>query len=427
MNSTQRTPAEEARSTGTTLGPVFHSGQGPWLTAEDGTTWFDATSGSGAATLGHQHPAVVAAATAQLNRLVHTGCKLGSDARTRLVRRLGGLSPYRTPAVLPTVTGAEAVETALKVARAATGHRAVVGFTHGYHGKTAGALGLTWRAEFKEYSALPSDTVVTATLPDPRTDRPEGPEAVAALRHSLEEALDAADHLGGTAAVVLEPIQVTEGLLIVEPPLLDEIARAAHARGALLVLDEIYTGLGRAGRMFTAELMAETPDLTLVGKTLGNGFPLAAVVGERAVLDALPAGVQTSTFSGSPLSCAAAEAVLDVVVGEEVPTLARELGDRLATDLAKLAVRFPWMSAVRTAGALAAFDCVTEGRPDPALAQAVRAAASRGRLLLFGGGPEGATIKIVPPALLEERDYRFLAEGLTAAVAAADYGEEARS
>ncbi|MEV5880549.1 aminotransferase class III-fold pyridoxal phosphate-dependent enzyme [Streptomyces sp. NPDC052101] len=426
MNNAQATAVEEAVSTGTVLGPAFQSGDGPWLYAEDGSAWFDGTSGSGAATLGHQHPAVLAAATAQLNQLVHTGCKLGSQARTGMVRRLGELSPYRTPAVLPAVTGAEAVETALKIARAATGHRAVVGFTHAYHGKTAGALGLTWRAEFKAYSALPSDAVVTATLPDPRTSRPDGPDGIAAALADLTAALDTADRLGGTAAVVLEPIQVTEGLLIMEPALLDEIARAAHARGALLVLDEIYTGLGRAGRMFTAELMTRTPDLTLVGKTLGNGFPISAVVGEREVVNALPAGVQTSTFSGSPLSCAAASAVLDTIVEQDLPGRARALGERLGTDLGKLADRFPWMTAVRTAGALAAFDCVRDGTPDPALSQAVRDAALAARLLLFGGGPEGATVKIVPPALLEERDYRFLMDGLTAAVAQADGSEDTR-
>ncbi|MFK4107844.1 aspartate aminotransferase family protein [Streptomyces sp. NPDC002176] len=434
MNSNREKTVAEARSTGTTLGPEFHSGQGPWLYTADGTAWFDATSGSGAATLGHQHPAVVAAATAQLGRLVHTGCKLGSDARTDLVRRLGELSPYRSPAVLPTVTGAEAVESALKIARAATGHRTVVGFTHGYHGKTAGALGLTWRAEFRRYSALPPDAVVTASLPELRGPGAVSPEDTAAFLAGLEAALDRADRLGGTAAVFLEPVQVTEGVLIVPPALLDEIARAAHARGALLVLDEIYTGLGRAGRMFTAELMSETPDLTLVGKTLGNGFPIGAVVGEREVVDALPAGVQTSTFSGSPVSCAAAAAVLETVMAEALPARARTLGGLLADDLARLAKTFPWLNRVRTAGALAAFDCVLDGRPDPGLARGVREAALRGRLLLFGGGPEDATIKIVPPALLSGSDYDFLITSLTAAIeeagralpVAADAGAEIR-
>ncbi|ANZ21302.1 4-aminobutyrate aminotransferase family protein [Streptomyces noursei ATCC 11455] len=410
--------AVEARSTGSTLGPEFSTGSGPWLHTEDGTAWFDGTSGSGAATLGHQHPEVTAAAVAQLDRLTHTGCKLGSDARTRMVERIGALSPYREPAVLPTATGAEAVESALKIARAATGHQAVVAFRHGYHGKTAGALALTWRPEFKTYSAPQPDHVVTAELPDPRAgDQADGMVRFAA---GLAAALDAADRRGGTAAVVLEPVQVTEGVLPVSSAILDEIARQTHSRGALLVLDEIYTGLGRAGRLFTAELMTRTPDLTLLGKTLGNGFPIAAVVGERAVLDALPPSVQTSTFSGHPVSCAAAAAVVDIVERQDVAGRARTLGERLRADLTELAARHPWMHAVRTVGALAAFDCVPDGRFDPALAKAVTGAALRERLLLFGGGPEGASVKIVPPALLEEADYRWLVERIATAVTQAE-------
>jgi 4-aminobutyrate aminotransferase/(S)-3-amino-2-methylpropionate transaminase len=409
------TAGSEARSTGTTIGPRFISGQGPFLQADDGSRWFDGTSGSGAATLGHQHPGVTAAVAAQLTRLTHTGCKLMSSARVEFVDRLAALAPYRDPAVLPTVTGAEAVEAALKVARAVTGRRAMVAFRHAYHGKTAGALALTWREEFQRYTVLAADTVLRAELPDPRGPALPGLVDFAAR---LTEALDKADLVGGAAAVILEPVQVTEGVLKVSAELLDEIARQAEARGALLILDEIYTGLGRAGRLFTSELMTAAPDLTLLGKTLGNGFPIAAVVGERAVIDALPAGVQTSTFSGHPVSCAAASAVLDTLVLQDVAGKARDIGRRLEADLDELTARHQWLSAPRVVGGLAAFDCVDAmGRADSGRAATVLTNAARERLLLFGGGPEGATVKIVPPVLLTDDEYRFLSDALGRAIA----------
>lgn len=408
----------EARSTGTTTGPRFISGLGPWLQAQDGSRWFDGTSGSGAVTLGHQYPHVTAAASAQLTRLTHTGCKLMSSARVEFIDRLAVLAPYRDPAVLPTVTGAEAVEAALKVARAATGRRAVVAFRYGYHGKTAGALALTWREEFRRYTPLTTDAVVIAELPDPRG---ADVSSLVDFTEGLARALDEAETLGGAAAVIVEPVQVTEGVLAVSPAMLDEIARQAAARGALLILDEIYTGLGRAGRLFTAEQMTLPPDLTLLGKTLGNGFPIAAVVGERAVIDTLPAGVQTSTFSGHPVSCAAASAVLDTVVREDVAGRARDIGRRLAADLAELTVRHPWLTAPRVVGGLAAFDCAdAAGHPDPRRAATVIANAAGERLLLFGGGPDGATVKIVPPVLLAGDEYRFLVDSLRCAVAVAE-------
>ncbi|MEV4640382.1 aspartate aminotransferase family protein [Actinoplanes sp. NPDC049548] len=405
----------EAVSTRPGPGTSFVRATGPWLIDAAGLDHFDATSGSGAATLGHQHPAVISEVTAQLGALVHTGCKLGSAARERFVAALGAILPYADPAVLPTATGGEAVEAALKVARAATGGRAVVGFRYGYHGKTAGALALTWRQSFKDFSAPPDPSVLRAELPDPR-----GPVDLPAALDGFDRVLEQAAELGGLAAVVLEPVQVTEGVLAVPPELLDALAIRTRAAGGLFVLDEIYTGLGRCGQMFYGDLMTSPPDLTLLGKTLGNGFPIAAVTGERRILDVLPSGVQTSTFSGHPVSCAAATAVIETVLAADVPARAADLGERLAEDLAKLAARHPWLRGVRTVGALAAMDCADGDVPGSRLATAVAQGAADRRLLLFTGGPEGATIKIVPPVLLAETEYHQLLERLAGALLAAE-------
>lgn len=394
----------EARSTGTRLGPVFAHGNGAWLTAVDGTEYFDATAGSGAVSLGHQYPAVVDAVVAQARRLGHTGCKLGSDVREQMTARLAALVPFQDARVLPTATGAEAIEAALKVARAATGRNGVLALDRSFHGKTAGALALTWRQSLKEHSGPAPDGVFRIDPPDPRMGDDDG-----AAAHRARSVIAQLGAGGDLAAVVIEPVQVTEGILALPVPYLDAVAEEARKFGALVVIDEIYTGLGRCGRLFWSERLNHTPDLIVLGKTLGNGSPIAAVTGPAEVLDALPPGVQTSTFSGNPVSCAAAVAVLDVVVSQDVPSRAFELGECLQEHGQQMMRDFEWIRDWRVVGGLAGFDCVDSfGQPSPALAAAFTRAALAERLLLFSGGPQDASIKIVPSLMLSQSDIRTL-------------------
>lgn len=401
----------EAVSTSPTFDHRFVSAAGPWLVDDEGRRFFDGTSGSGAVGLGHQYPAVIAAAVAQIERLVHTGCKIGSASRKDLIERLGAITPFVEPCVMPTATGAEAVEAALKVARAATGRRAVMSFPRAFHGKTAGALSLSSRPDLKRYSVLPN-VLSGPALPSSAAD-------VEVFLDALVAVLDGGAE-GAVAAVIVEPVQVTEGVFVVDPGLLDDIAARVHAAGALLVLDEIHTGIGRTGRLFCSDDMSSPPDIILVGKALGNGFPIAAVTGEREILDALPSGVQTSTFSGHPVSAAAAVAVLDAVEQEQVVARARALGTRLEDWLRTAGTRHEWVGEVRTKGALAAFDCVLAEAPAPWLAARFRQSAADAGLLLFTGGAAGNSVKLVPPMLLDAADEAFLADALTSAFDAAD-------
>lgn len=401
----------EAVSTSPMYNHRFVSATGPWLVDDEGRRFFDGTSGSGAVGLGHQYPTVVAAAVAQIERLVHTGCKIGSEPRNNLIDRLGAITPFVEPCVMPTATGTEAVEAALKVARAATGRRAVMSFPRAFHGKTAGALSLSSRQDLKRYSVLPN-ALIGPPLPSSAADVEVFLDSlVAVLDGGAEEAV---------AAVIVEPVQVTEGVYSVEPGLLDDIAARVHASGALLVLDEVHTSIGRTGRLFYSDDMSSPPDIMLVGKALGNGFPIAAVTGEREILDSLPSGVQTSTFSGHPVSAAAAIAVLDAVEQEQVVARARALGARLEDWLRTAAARHEWVGEVRANGALAAFDCVLADAPAPWLAARFRQSAADAGLLLFPGGAVGNTVKLVPPMLLDAADEAFLADALTSAFNAAD-------
>jgi 4-aminobutyrate aminotransferase-like enzyme len=404
----------ESRSTGSFDCPPFIRGSGPWLYDAEGNAWFDGTAGSGALSLGHNPPEVLEAVRRQLDRLVHTGCKLGSDVRAELVARLCALAPFDRPAVLPAVVGTEAVESALKVARAATGRRGVVAFRHAFHGKSSGSLAVTWRESLKAYSSLRHDDVFRASFPPPGAGEAEVDAALGALEEILARAAAAGDP---PAAVILEPIQVTEGVLIPGARFLEGVIDLARAAGALAIFDEIYTGFGRSGALFYCQKLARRPDLLLVGKSLGNGFPISAVLGEAEVIDALPAGVQTSTYSGHPLSCAAALAVIDAVLARRLWEEAARRGAGLLAALRDLAARQPFIARPRGEGMLLAFDLVQEdGSPAPDLARKFLAAARRERLILFGGGVDGATVKLVPPVALSDEEAAFLSGTLSAAV-----------
>lgn len=396
-------------------------GSGPWLDAADGRRYFDATAGSGAILLGHQHPDVIAAAQAQVAALVHTGCKINSAPRAAFVEALGRIAPFERCAVLPSVIGTEAVESALKIARAYTGRRSVVAFDFAYHGKSAGALALTWRRSFKPYSVLDEGQVLVAPHPSFRAAR--DPELRAAALQRLREVLERAREQGSPpAAIILEPIQVTEGVHDPGPDFIRGVIELAHEHGALAILDEIYTGVGRCGHLFYADRLAGAgapagpgalPDLLIVGKSLGNGFPISAVLGPEEIVNALPPGVQTSTYSGGPVACAAASAVIEIVTRRRVWEASRQVGERAQAALRELAAGCPFIVDVRGEGTLLAFDLVTpEGAPAPRLATAFVERAQAHGVLLFKGGREEASIKIVPPALLEADAERFLYSAL---------------
>jgi 4-aminobutyrate aminotransferase/(S)-3-amino-2-methylpropionate transaminase len=261
----------EATSIRPSFPATFVAGRGCWLTDSRDQTFFDATSGSGAVSLGHQHPRVVQAVMDQVRLLCHTGSRVGSASRAALMQLLPTMLPFQDSAILLTATGAEAVEAALKIARAATGRRRVVAFKNSFHGKTSGALAVTSREELAAFSSVRRDEVCQASFPDSAAD----PGAIArALRH-LSQAVNGVE--GEIAAVLLEPVQITEGVFEIGPEFLKAVQGITREWGALLVVDEIYTGFGRTGRRYYSDCLEQPPDLLILGKSLGNGMPIAAI------------------------------------------------------------------------------------------------------------------------------------------------------
>lgn len=284
----------------------------------DGNVFVDFTSGFGVCSVGHRHPAVIAAGQAQLGRLPHAmGDAFPDPSRVRLLERLAELSglPY---AILGS-SGSDAVEAALKTARLATGRDGVLSFAGGYHGLSYGGLTVTaFNAE--EFRA-------------PFAGQLGGHSQVAPYGGELPS-------LSGIGAVVVEPLQGRGGMREAPWAWLVALREACDRDGAMLVFDEIYSGFGRAGRTFAFERSGVRPDLLCVGKALAGGFPISACLGTARAMEAWGASrgyaIHTQTFLGNPTGCAMALACLDVVVSEALPARAERLGARLAAGLSQL-------------------------------------------------------------------------------------------
>jgi 4-aminobutyrate aminotransferase/(S)-3-amino-2-methylpropionate transaminase len=350
----------------------------------DGNRYIDLTSGFGVAAVGHRHPRVVAAVRRQAGRLLHgLGDVHAHPLRVELAARLVDVAPVDEPQVFFASSGAEAVEIALKTALAVTGRPGIVAFAPAYHGLTLGALAATSRSEFRR----PFDAYL-----HPHVRRlPFGcpPAALAAALTSI-----------AAGAVLVEPIVGREGVLLPPPGWLAAVARLCRAAGALLVVDEIFTGFGRTGTRFAVDAEGVRPDLLCCGKALGGGLPMSAVLGRRplfAVWSTPGEALHTSTFLANPLACAAALAVLDVLERERLAERAAKLGPVVGARLAAWAASCPQIAAVRGRGLLWGIEL--RSRQDAA---AWVAAARRRGVLILAGGPEGTVAQLAPPLTIAE-------------------------
>lgn len=379
-------------------------GRGSRVWDEQGRSYLDLTAGSGVHALGHGHPAVLAAMQAQLAEFSHGGWQFTGPARARLTERLCELLPWEDPMVLWCTTGTEAVEAVLKTARAATGRRQVLGFLGGYHGKTSGSLAVTANSSYRAgVTELP---VAGLSLPYPTASGhvPAGAAPVTGQRFG-QEILDHPDFgAGAVAGLIVETVQGAGGMQAAAPGLLTDLRSFTTERGMLLVVDEIFTGFGRTGAMFGFAHEGVVPDLVVLGKALGGGLPVSAVVGPRALLSALAPLRQTSTFSANPVACAAGVAVLDTLIAQDLPARAAVAGDRLVRAVLALdvpgvrleAIGRGLMTGVRVAGAPAD----DRGAFTGAVVRRLRELG----VIALRGGADGAVVKWTPPLTITDAE-----------------------
>ena len=397
--------------------PVFwDEARGANVRDVDGNVYLDLTGAFGVALAGHAHPRIVEAVGEQAGTLIHAmGDVHPAEVKVRLLERLGELSPWADPRTVLAGSGSEAVEIALKTALLATGRPGIVAFQGGYHGLTLGSLAATAREDFRypfrsrlfggvSFLPFPMDRGARGSWdPDPALE-----EAVQALDRALA---GEAEGQGGEppGAVILEPVQGRGGARVPPDGFLAQVAQRTRDAGALLILDEVFTGLGRTGRTFGFEHEGVVPDLLCLGKALGGGLPLSACVGPARVMDAWPESpgeaLHTSTCLGHPLACAAALAFLRVLEDEDLAGRAREAGDRLRGLLAEGLAGFPGVRQVRGRGLLIGVEMAGS-------AFSATIAALREGILVLPAGDRGEVVELAPPAVLTSEQVEWAGHAL---------------
>lgn len=370
---------------------VVAAGEGAWVTDVDGKRYLDCLAAYSAVNFGHGHPALVAAAKEQLDRITLTSRAFHNDRLGPFAEALAALA--EKDMVLPMNTGAEAVESAVKVARAwgyrvkgvPQGKATIIVMDGNFHGRTTTIISFSTdeqaRADFGPYT--PGFVSV-----------PYGDAA------AIEAAIDE-----NTVAVLLEPIQGEAGIVVPPADFLPAVRELTRRHNVLMIADEIQSGLGRTGSTFACDLVGVVPDLYLLGKALGGGIvPVSAVVGDRDILGVLRPGEHGSTFGGNPLAAAVGLAVVELLATGEPQDRARMLGDRLQAGLRALVGH--GVTEVRGAGLWAGVDI------DPALGtgrEVCEALMQRGVLVK---DTHGSTIRFAPPIVASEADIDFAVQQL---------------
>ncbi|MFE9093087.1 4-aminobutyrate--2-oxoglutarate transaminase [Streptomyces sp. NPDC007264] len=427
----QRRDAALPHGLGVTL-PVFVDRAGGGVLVDvDGNHLIDLASGIAVTSVGASAPAVVSRVREQAGRFTHT-CFLVTeyDGYVEVAERLNALTPGDHPKRTALFsTGAEAVENAVKIARAATGRPGVVVFDHAYHGRSMMTLAMTAKeVPYKSgFGPFPGE-VHRAPYAYPLR-WPGGPgdcaeQALAALRELL-------DRVGAdtVAALVVEPLQGEGGFVVPAPGFLPGLERIAREHGIVLVADEVQAGMGRTGTLFACEHEGIVPDLVCTAKALGGGLPLAAVTGRAELMDAVGPGGLGGTYAGNPVACAAALGVLEMLADGTLLQRARRIEGIVRDRLEPLADELVTVAEVRGRGAMMAVEFVRphspdpdpdpdtnpDPDPDPDLARAVAARCHAEGVVTLVCGTYGNVVRLLPPLVIPED---LLREGLDVLVAA---------
>jgi 4-aminobutyrate aminotransferase/(S)-3-amino-2-methylpropionate transaminase len=400
-----RLAASVASPLAITFPVVAAEARGATITDVDGNVFIDFAGGVGCLNVGHSHPHVVAAAQEQLDKFSHTDFTVVPyEVYADLSERLLALAPFTGPAKAAFFNaGTEAVENAVKFARAFTGRHAVIGFEGAFHGRTMLSLALTSKTHPYKAGLGPFAPEVYR-VPFPNAYRgPSASEALATLRRAFLTVVAAED----VAAIVVEPVQGEGGFIPATTEFMQGLRAICDEHGIVLVCDEVQSGFARTGRFFAIEHFGVEPDLITVAKSIAMGLPLSGVLGKAAIMDAPVEGGVGGTFVGNPVAQAAAVAVLDVIEDEGLVERSTALGETMRARMDAWHARFPQVGDVRGLGSMLAIELVEDPAtkvPAADLAsRVVSEALSRG-LLLLKSGVHGNCIRVLVPLVISDSE-----------------------
>jgi 4-aminobutyrate aminotransferase/(S)-3-amino-2-methylpropionate transaminase len=412
---------------------IVHA-EGAVVTDADGNRLIDFGGGIGVVNTGHRHPGVVEAVRTQLDRFAHVCFPVSTyEPYVALAERLNQITPgSHEKRTFLVNSGAEAVENAVKVARAFTGRQAIVCFEHGFHGRTNLAMALTAKVmPYKKGFGPFAPEVYRIPYPycyrcESVGQRDSGTAGRCCMADPgyFERLFAGLVDPESVAAVVME-LELGEGGFVPAPvEYVQALSAFAREHGILFVADEIQTGFGRTGAMFACEHYGVVPDVITTAKSLAGGLPLAAVTGRADIMEAAQVGGLGGTYGGNPLACAAALAVLDAMERERIPERARLAGQRIASRFRAWADCYPCIGDVRGLGAMVAMELVSDPRsraPDKALTGRLLAAALRRGLILLSAGTYGNVVRVLAPLTIEaevlDEGLEVMGEALGEAVA----------
>ncbi len=408
---------------------VVERGDGSWLVTTDGDRYLDYTSGIGVTNTGHAHPRVVAAIQDQAARLLHGQQNIVyHEAGLRLYERLQHVLPGGPWSAFLSNSGAEAVEAAVKLARVATGRPAIIAFRYGFHGRTGQAMSLTaakdvYRGAFEPlpgsvyHAAYPYCYRAAGGAHDPSACTCDWEAQLDLLFHQLV-------YPDKVAGIIVEPVIGEGGYIVPSPTFLPRLREITRAHGILLIADEVQTGFGRTGEMFAVRHWDVEPDIVVMAKGIASGLPLSGILARTELMDRLPPGSHGGTYGGNVVSCAAANATLDVIEDEGLIGNARKRGTQLLDGLRRACAGRAAVGDVRGLGLMVAIELVKPGEgdgrvPDPELTKRIQREAFARKLLVLTAGTYVNVIRIIPPLVTTgdevDRAIGILAEALDAA------------